>query len=173
MMLRLPKGMSINQYFERQKKRREASKAKRKFLDRDKPRTIKYSKTMLRGILDDVFSVWIKVRDKRRFNGICSICNRRPIEVCYHFVPKCTGNFLVRWLDDNSCGACNSCNNGERWHRQRYREIHIKMVGLEERERIEKLGRGPSNMDIGDMLDLLASIRKKIAHVGNIKPRDL
>lgn len=162
-MLRLPKGMTLEQFFARQKKRREATKDKRKFLNRDKPRKIRYSQTMLRGILDDLFALWIKRRDTAKHGRLCRICGKRPGTVAYHLVPKCTINYLARWHDENAVLACAPCNNGERWHRKLYNDKARELFGGELMDRMEKLGRGPSNWGIGEMQDRVAELRKALA----------
>ncbi len=163
MMLRIPKGMTIQKYFERQRNKREAAKEKRKFLNREKPRKIQYSKTMLRDQLDALFNLWVKVRDKLKFGPNCRICCTRPGTVAYHLVPKCTTNWRVRWADENAVLGCAPCNEGERWHRQRYREKHVRLFGEGLIERIEKRGRGPDPMSIAELLELKSELRKKLA----------
>ena len=60
--------------------------------------------------LDELFSVYIRLRDKRRFGGICPFCLVNPIDCCFHFVHRAASNWL-RWNPKNAVGACNRvCN---------------------------------------------------------------
>lgn len=108
-------------------------------------------------LLDKVFSMYIRLRDQRRF-GQCVICNQRPIACCFHFLPR--GNTAIRWDADNAVGACCACNYHEHMNRGRaysddkYLSLHIRLIGEGRRQRLEQLARKPFKKSADELLDM-------------------
>jgi len=99
--------------------------------------------------LDAVCNMFIKLRDKKKYGGVCPICGKRPIQCWFHFIPR--GATAIRWHIWNSCGACNGCNMEERNRRgmpeymEKLKARHAEMFGpdawgtLERVEREERI----------------------------------
>ena len=88
---------------------------------------------------DQVFSIFIRLRGKKRTGGLCELCLKRPIEVCFHWVSR--KSYATRWLPENACASCRGCNYNETFNKQKYRDIFIERYGIAERERLESLAR--------------------------------
>lgn len=57
--------------------------------------------------LDAVFSLYIRMRDKR-LRGHCPFYPDRPIECCFHFLSRV--KFATRWNEYNAVGASHGAN---------------------------------------------------------------
>lgn len=58
--------------------------------------------------LDQLFSIYIRTRDKRAFGGRCPFVCGNPIQCCFHFVTR--AKHSLRWDDRNAVGSCVGCN---------------------------------------------------------------
>ena len=109
-------------------------------------------------LCDSICSKVVRLRDARRFAGICPLCNTRPIEVCFHFIPR--GNTSVRFEWDNLVGSCGPCNYGEHMNRgktysdDKFRAFHIALVGEARVEQLEAQARQQFKKSAAEMADL-------------------
>lgn len=110
-------------------------------------------------ILDILFSQWVRLRDIARY-GRCRICETRPIEVCYHVIPR--GANSIRWAEDNGWGACGECNTREQQNRESYKILHRQIMGDEAYEALAQRGREIADWSIEKMIELRGELLKKI-----------
>jgi len=130
------KDMTLKEYMARAKAKKANRKARGKLIWSAKP---KPSRSAVVKKLDAVFSLYIRARDKRVANGLCVLCRKRPIEVCFHWISR--GAFATRWDEANCVGSCSGCNYEETFRKQKYRDMHIQLVGVEVREAMEAKAR--------------------------------
>jgi 5-methylcytosine-specific restriction endonuclease McrA len=117
---------------------------------------------ILRDRLWEIFSQYIKLRDKLLNNGLCRICGKKPIQCAYHIIPVSHGHDAIRYDPENVVGACNGCNNGERLHRLKYREKHIAIFGAELYEKIQAKARLTIQLREPDFRRLIEEFKSKI-----------
>jgi len=110
--------------------------------------------------LDTIFSLFIRLRDKAIYGGACVICRKRPIEHCFHWITR--GSYSTRWDERNSCGSCAGCNLEETFRPLKYRDIHISMVGKDERERLEDKARGLAKFSRADLREMFGQLKAKM-----------
>lgn len=124
---------------------------------------MKSSYQRAKAMLDQVFSIFIRIRDNRKY-GHCVICRNAPIAVCFHFLPR--GNLAVRWEPDNAVGACTACNYHEHMNRgraysdERYRDLHISLIGKERREELEKLAKTKFKKSTAELVEMKNNLEK-------------
>lgn len=118
----------------------------------------------LEKVLDDLWSYFIKLRDKLLFGGLCRICGSQPIQVAYHIISR--GHGAIRVDLENGCGACCGCNWWELKTRQQrpaqVRERHIKIFGLELIERLEAKKNQSGKMSVGDLREKIEWFKNQI-----------
>jgi len=113
--------------------------------------------------LDNLFSFYIRLRDKRLYGGICPLCSKRPIEVCFHHIPR--GNYKIRWDPMNATGSCKGCNMLEFMKRNldfRFDDWHIRTHGQEVWDRLNRLKRETAKFSQDDLQELCDDFRKRI-----------
>ena len=121
---------------------------------------------LLRDACDKLFSIYIRLRDKRRFGGMCAICGKRFATQCFHFLSR--GNLATRFEPDNAVASCSGCNLLEKNSRgnlameERFKSIHVSLVGQERRDELERQARTIVKMD---MSDKKAELEKMILNV--------
>ncbi len=109
--------------------------------------------------LDALFSTWVRMRDALN-GGRCRICQTRPIEVCYHVIPR--GAHAVRWAEDNGWGACGECNTKEQQNREHYKTLHRQMMGDADYEALVARARIVEPWDIVKLTELREVLRNQI-----------
>ena len=154
--------MSITEYFARAKARKAKRVEKHALLGVrkvKKPRRRSEWKHWV-GKLDAVFSLFIKLRDKRYGGGLCRICGRAPIQCCYHIMPR--QHLATRWVEVGAVGACNGCNASEHFNRLAYRQKHIALFG-DIYDALEKLSRTTVKYSVDDLRDLTENFKIRMA----------
>ena len=58
--------------------------------------------------LDKIFSLFIRIRDKRENGGLCVFGCGRPIQCVFHFITRT--KHIVRWDTDHAVGSCAADN---------------------------------------------------------------
>ena len=117
---------------------------------------------------DTDHSIYVRLRDKRAYLGMCVVCGKRPISCAGHFLSR--GNMATRWDDLNVFGWCSPCNFREMRDRKEktkdfFRNVHIQIVGAAERERLESKARTIAKFSVADLKDINARIREQIVNV--------
>ena len=112
--------------------------------------------------LDDLFSFFIRLRDKKYSGNICRICGKRPIEVCYHILPKVSTGHVLRWDPDNAVGSCSPCNGAEYWHRLKYADKHIELFGRKFYNALKARARKKVKYSMADLREIKLEIQRKI-----------
>lgn len=102
---------------------------------------------------------YAKLRD-RRFHGKCRICGERPIECAYHIIPR--GKLATAFDVENIVGACNPCNNGERYHRLEYRDKHRKIFGAKFYDALWEKSKQSVKYSVDDLKEVASKIRELI-----------
>lgn len=120
------------------KEKKAKRKAKRRIIFSGRPKPV--SRSVLVKRLDAIFSLYIRLRDKKVSGGLCVLCLKRPIEVCFHWISR--GSFATRWDERNAVGSCKGCNFEETFRKQKYRDMFISRYGLPLREELESMARG-------------------------------
>lgn len=158
----IPKNMSLREYVERAAERKAKRKIKRHELAKAKDALKPF--TVLLKQADTLFSLFIRMRDKWLFNGLCVICNIRPIEVCFHWITR--AEMAIRFHPDNASGTCSGCNYREVRDRrfktkEFFRSVHIGLIGEERRAAIEAM-QGMFKMDRGELQSKITQIKSMI-----------
>lgn len=78
---------------------------------------------------DRAFSVWIRNRDEKAFNGICPFCRKNRITDCFHFVTR--AKYATRWDQRNAVGSCRGCNMRMEFDPHRFIQWFIRKHGVE------------------------------------------
>jgi hypothetical protein len=117
-------GQSRRQQQERAEKRRAKREDNARFIAQIKGEVLNPQRADIEAALDKLFSEWIRLRDEA---GRCRICEVRPVEVCYHIIPR--GAHSIRWSEDNAWGACGRCNSAEQQNRPHYKDLHRQIMG--------------------------------------------
>lgn len=125
-----------------------------------KARKPKTSRKRLVDKLDALFSIFVRLRGKKRTGGVCELCAKRPIEVCFHWVSR--GDYATRWDQDNAVASCRGCNFEETFRKRKYRDMHVMMVGEDAREAIEEKSRTLTHYTDDDLLDKEIEIKSLI-----------
>ena len=118
-------------------------------------------------LLDKVFSAYIRNRDNRIYLGVCPICGRREIEVCFHFFPR--KNMALRWEPDNCVGSCSGCNYEEHMRRGvaasdgKFSQDHIRIVGAQRYSELEALKGQPFKKSAAELVDMVAHFKALMA----------
>lgn len=113
--------------------------------------------------LDTVFHATIRLRDARKYRGICPICGKNRISVCFHFVPR--GFLALRWEPDAACGSCAPCNGGEMLNRGRttiYRDAWVRIVGEKRVLELESIQRHPFKKSAAELRDIIRYFTVKL-----------
>lgn len=123
------------------------------------------SRSRVRAALWEVFSLFVRTRDKRHFGGRCRIgeaCHGLgTVEVAYHIVPQQRGD-ATRYDEDNVVGACRRCNRGEQLNRSKYREVHVRVFGRELVGQLEDKARRVVKLSTAELAELADKYRKKL-----------
>lgn len=128
---------------------------------RDRKKPLKASLSDLRKRLDTAVSLYVRQRDKRKNSGMCLICNKRPIQLAYHLIPrKCSA---LRWNLQNVVGACGPCNWAEKNNRLKYRQKHIDIFGRDLYENLEAQSHLIVKHSTSDIRSMLSEIEEKLA----------
>ena len=130
---------------------------------RVKKRRTKSERKRLVDEADKLFSLYIRLRDKRKNAGRCLICRKNPIEVCYHLIPR--GRYITRWDPSAAVGGCPPCNFGEKMNRLLYRQKHIDIFGKDFYEALEEKSRQLAKFSVDDLRNMVAEIRVKLEGV--------
>lgn len=111
-------------------------------------------------LLDNLTSSYVRLRDKRKNNGLCAICGNKPAGVAYHFIPRT--RYATRFDPDNLCAACSSCNWGEKNNRLAYRDKHIAILGKEKYEALWAKASKTAKFSTVELKQMIIDIRKKL-----------
>ena len=117
----------------------------------------------------DLFNFYIRLRDKKRNNGLCFLCKRRPIYSANHFISA--ANMGTRFEEDNACGGCRQDNFNEFIDRRLvrkdfFRQKHIEMVGEARVLELEDMARRITQLDRTDIAEIRKRLHEKIARLG-------
>ena len=149
------KPISIKSFFAKKKERKKKRLQKRKLLGSGP------TKTQLTKKADQIYSLYIRLRDKKK---MCGICNIRPVQVAYHLIPR--NHFIVRWDEENGIGACIGCNYGEKNNRLIYREKHIALFG-DRYNILEEKAKQPARFSRLDIIQIIANLEAKLSQCRN------
>ena len=159
--------VTIAEYLSLAKKKKAKRKDNAKFIAKMAGKKLAPSRSKLRAQIWHFTSLIVRKRDSKSNNGLCLICNRNPIQVAYHLVPSMEGDSIRYDLDD-LCGACFSCNWGEKNWRRRYRDKHIGIFGKEKIEALEAKARTITKFSLADLV-ALRDERKRMLEQGEYK----
>ena len=118
-------------------------------------------------LLDTVFSFFIRARGKMRTGGMCEICGKRSIEVCFHFFPR--KNLATRFEPDAACATDRGCNYEEHMRRGitesdiKFRAAHVRLVGEARVKELEEIKRQPRKWSAAELMDMKRDIETKLA----------
>lgn len=89
-------------------------------------------KVLLRRLMkkaDRALSVHIRHETGKGRNGMCPLCGKKKIKVCFHFITR--RRKILRWREDNVIGACSTCNYVEQFYPDVSRAWFIRTYGAE------------------------------------------
>lgn len=65
--------------------------------------------------LDNLASLYVRMRNKLFGRGLCEICGVNPATMAYHYFSR--RFFSIRWDPQNIAASCWGCNRGEKLNR--------------------------------------------------------
>ncbi|MDI6808493.1 MAG: hypothetical protein QME66_05860 [Candidatus Eisenbacteria bacterium] len=77
--------------------------------------------------LDNLFSLYIRLRTRNYSGPNCPFCSKNPIECCFHFITR--AKYSVRWDDRNAVGSCSGCNYRMEYDPHKYIKWYIDHYG--------------------------------------------
>ena len=111
--------------------------------------------------LDKLFSMFIRLRDKRVFKGICPLCGTRPQECVFHFITR--SKHSIRWDPRNGVASC-FADNIRYEHDQTFVEKVFTWYKLRHGEQawedLKRDGNRIAKHDISDLRDIKAVLEK-------------
>lgn len=158
--MNLPKTLTIREYVEKVRARKKRRTVKRRQLLGIRSAL---TKTQIKAALWDAVSLFVKMRDKWVHGDLCRICGQRPIQCAYHLVPSNDGA-ATRYDPENIVGACNGCNNAERWHRFKYEIIHEDLFGKDRMDTLRLKAGQTMKYSRADLLNLRDEFRYRLEH---------
>ena len=120
----------------------------------------KSSRKRLVAKLDALFSMFVRLRGKKQTGGLCELCAKRPIEVCFHWVSR--GDYATRWDPNNAVASCRGCNFEETFRKRKYRDMHIMLIGEAAREALEEKARSLTHFTDADLEAILADLTNRM-----------
>lgn len=109
--------------------------------------------------LDDLFSVFVRLREKKRNAGRCFFgCGL--IQCCFHVVTR--AKHSVRWDPDNGVGSCHAANQENEYNPNRYIAAYIKIVGLATYESLVARGHRIAKFSNDDLRAIGDGLRARI-----------
>lgn len=112
----------------------------------------------IRAQLDALWSLAVRLRDRRAHGPLCRLGCGRIAVLGYHLVPKQRGD-SIRWLLENGVAACSNCNGAELLNRSLYREKHVQIFGRDLIERLEEIAREKVQFKMPDLVALRETLR--------------
>ena len=131
--------------------------------EKARPRRTKSARRRLIDTLDTLFSLYIRLRDKAEFKGMCVFGCGRPIECCFHIVTR--GKYSVRWDERNAVGSCMIDNYKMEFNPHPFITWYIKRVGVEAYEALVRDSNRIPKHTHEDLRQLAAEIRAMTANV--------
>lgn len=114
----------------------------------------------LEKILWAVFSLYIRLRDKIKNNGLCFYCEKNPIECAMHRIKR--GKRATKYDERNSDGGCHTCNTKDQFWPQEFDAIFIRKKGVQLFLELEEKSRQFCPRTRIGILELTEVYRKKI-----------
>lgn len=160
-------GDTPQQSIDRAAARRKRRRANAKFIAETQGVSVLLNFKGAMAKLDHLTSLYVRRRDRGVHAGLCLVCVAKqrlglldrapePIQVAYHIMPR--ADQATRWHLQNVIGACVRCNGGEKWSRtraslrDRYKDIHIEIVGFQVYEELEQLAKTTADFSVADLL---------------------
>ena len=108
--------------------------------------------------LDALFSIAVRLRDKKRYSGICPLCCLRSIGCVFHWITR--SKFSVRWDFSNATGTCASCNFENEYNPDKFRIWYLKTHGQEAYESLVYRSNQLSRFSRSDLMDKIEQIKR-------------
>ena len=121
---------------------------------------VRSARSIIVAKLDNMFSLFIRIRDKKKFNGMCPFCSKRPIECCFHVITR--AKYAVRWDPRNAVGSCHACNYRNEYDPHSFVAWYIKQNGVAAFKNLVLDSNLVSKRSNEDLLDLLGEMRSAI-----------
>ena len=110
--------------------------------------------------LDNLFSLYIRLKTKNTFGPYCPFCSKNPIECCFHFITR--SKYSVRWDERNAVGSCHGCNYRMEYDPHKYVQWYIKNYGQEKYDELIKDSNIIRKLDNEDLRLLCLEIKQKM-----------
>jgi 5-methylcytosine-specific restriction endonuclease McrA len=134
----------------------------------DKALKKKKSLAVLKGELQDIFNLFIRLRDTQYSNGkaffVCISCGKpKDIDQMHagHYHPV-GGNESVRYDEDNVHGQCIACNHFKHGNEKGYRPRLIKKIGQQRFDMLEIKRHNRSKLMPFEVEVLISEYKNKI-----------
>lgn len=116
--------------------------------------------SQLESILWEVFATYIKLRDKRAFNGFCFYCSCRPIDSAMHRIKR--GKRATKYDERNVHGGCHVCNFEDNFNPQKFVAIFIRNTSAGLFCELELKSRQPCPRTRVDIIEKTEEYREKV-----------
>lgn len=117
--------------------------------------------------LDAVFSQYIRLKDAAQGYAVCVTCHDvkmwKQLQ-CGHYVSRIY--LATRWNEKNAAVQCVTCNVLRRGNYAEYTAYMLRKYGAGVIDELLALKRKPVKLTVGDLQDLLAEFKNKIARLG-------
>lgn len=157
--------LTIREQLERRGVRKAKRAEKGAVLWREKVKKAKtVSTARLEAIFWDVFSFFIRTRDKRAATvagraPTCFYCEKRPIECAMHRIKR--GKRATKYDERNVDGGCHWCNDKDRFWPQEFDAIFIRKKGSEIFLELDVLSRQECKRSRVEIIEKTAYYREK------------
>jgi hypothetical protein len=127
------------------------------------PKKVKRPKSkttaQLEAIYWNVFSFFIRLRDKLANSGLCFYCEKNPIECAMHRIKR--GKRATKYDERNVDGGCHTCNQKDRFWPQELDAIFIRKKGYEVFLQLDVLSREECKRSRVDILERTEYYRER------------
>lgn len=109
--------------------------------------------------LDDVFSLYIRARDK----NTCFVCGQKAPAVviqCGHLITRAC--YSTRWSEENCQAVCRGCNMAHEYRPEKHTQQYINIYGLPAYDNLVFKSRQPSKLKTAELEMLITYYQQKL-----------
>lgn len=122
---------------------------------------MKSERSKIVGKADKYFSLYIRARDNKKYNGICPICLSGTIEQCFHIISR--KEYAIRWNEKNAIGSCAKCNMLFKQQPHRiFPALMLVIGGLEKYKKLCQMAKIKTKITNWDLEQIIEKCKIKI-----------
>lgn len=121
---------------------------------------VKSERKRLVAKLDTLFSLYIRLRDRRKYGGYCVFGCGKSIDCAFHFITRTKHS--VRWREENAAGSCRGCNMRNEYDPHGYVQWYVKEHGQEAWDTLIRDGNKTAKFSMDDLLRIKEELEGKL-----------